>query len=238
MKQTFNVVISALNSQYIHSSLSPWYLLAGIRAYCGDKINAVVEEGTVNEPYETVAARIVSHRPAVVGLSCYIWNISSIFRIIPLIKRELPEAVIVLGGPEVSYRAASVLEENPFVDYIISGEGEAPFAMLINALYKGDDVTDLPGLCCRREDGIFTSEPYTSREDPPRPYSEEYFNKLEGRIAYLETSRGCPYRCAFCLSARCGGVHFFDIERAKKEMILLSKSGAQTIKLKIGRAHV
>ncbi|NMD38920.1 MAG: DUF4080 domain-containing protein, partial [Christensenellaceae bacterium] len=64
----------------------------------------------------------------------------------------------------------------------------------------------------------------------PSPYCDEYFEVLKGRISYIETSRGCPYSCAFCLSSRCGGVRYFDIERSKKEILALANSGSKTIK--------
>ena len=120
--------------------------------------------------------------------------------------------------------------EFSWCDYIISGEGEYPFARLCDSLNYNTDFS-IPGLCYRKDRGIIVNEPYIAEGEPPSPYCEEYFDALHGRIAYLETSRGCPYSCAFCLSGRCGGVRFFDIERAKKEMLLLAKSGTQTVKL-------
>ena len=105
--------------------------------------------------------------------------------------------------------------EFSWCDYIISGEGEYPFARLCDSLNYNTDFS-IPGLCYRKDRGIIVNEPYIAEGEPPSPYCEEYFDALHGRIAYLETSRGCPYSCAFCLSGRCGGVRFFDIERAKK----------------------
>lgn len=231
MKQSLNAVICALNSQYIHSSLAPWCLLAGVNAYCEKGITAQVIEGTINENIEGVAQRIVEQNPRAVGFCCYIWNIAATKRLIRLVKSRLPDTVVILGGPEVSYNAGAVLQEELLVSYVISGEGEKSFAMLLNALNSGKYTENIPGLCYRGGDGLVIADPYIPEEEPPTPFTSDYFNALKGRIAYLETSRGCPYSCAFCLSGRCGNVRFFDLERAKREMLLLANSGAQTVKL-------
>lgn len=225
-----SVVIATLNSKYIHSSLAPWCLLAGVKSYCTN-VNAVVIEGTINQKLEDVAEKIISTAPQAVGLSCYIWNITLMKQLIVLIKMALPNTIIILGGPEVSYNARNILCENNNVDYIISGEGEKPFAVLLNSIADNKPVPNNMGICYNSSQGVIISQPYISTEQPPTPYTEEYFKALNGRIAYLETSRGCPYSCAFCLSGRCGKARFFDAERAKQEMLLLANSGTQTIKL-------
>ncbi len=224
-------VIGMLHSKYIHSGLAPWYLLEGVKLYGGAGITAEVVEGTVNMPVEDAAARIVSGRPDAVGLCCYIWNITYIKKLLPLIKRALPDAAIILGGPEVSYNAGEVLTTMPLVDYVISGEGERPFAQLLSALSAGESTADIPGVCCRTDAGPVVKAPYCPADIPPSPYSDTYFKALGGRIAYLETSRGCPFSCAFCLSGRGERVRYFPLERAKKELILLANSGTQTVKL-------
>lgn len=174
--------------------------------------------------------RIVSESPDVIGLSCYIWNMNSVCILGEMLKNAMPNCVIVLGGPEVSYNPDSVLNKYSWCDFIISGEGEYPFAMLCDSL-NTESIKDIPGLCYRNNSQTVISEPYTSDSEPPSPYCDEYFESLNGRIAYLETSRGCPYSCAFCISGRCGGVRFFDIDRAKNEMLMLANSKTQTVKL-------
>lgn len=229
MTEPLSVVICALNSQYIHSSLAPWYLLAGIETYCTGDIKAQVIEATINEELEAVVERILAQNPQVIGFSCYIWNIEVIKKIVALVKQELADAVIILGGPEVSYNVANTLRENPLVQYVVSGEGEKALAQLLNAICYGESVTDIPGVSYREGEELLVAEPYYDWEAPPSPYTKAYFQALQGRIAYLETSRGCPYFCAFCLSGY-GNVRYFDLERGKRELISLANSGTRTIK--------
>ena len=224
-------VIVAVNSRYIHSSLAPWCLAAGVEKYSRQAVETVVLEGTVNESPEALIERIAEQRPSLVGFSCYIWNITYIRNILPKV-RELTGATIVLGGPEAGYNARSLLEQLPEVDYILSGEGELPFALLCDAAAAGELPEDIPGLCRRTPAGeIIISPPHCPSEEPPSPYTKQYFDNLHGRIAYLETGRGCPYRCAFCLSSVCGTWRNFDLRRAEAEILCLAQSGAQTVKL-------
>ena len=146
-----------------------------------------------------------------------------------MLRAALPNSVIVLGGPEVSYNPKAVLEECFWCDYVLCGEGEYPFAALCDALNCSKSA-DIPGLCRRDGDKIIVSDPYSDASEPPSPYCDEYFEALKGRIAYLETSRGCPYSCAFCLSS-ISSLRFFDMERAKADMLRLAQSGTQTVKL-------
>lgn len=222
-------LICQINSKFVHSSLAAWCLLAGVNSFSQEQHEVNVVEGTINEQAERVLDRIISKEPDVVGFCSYIWNIEFVKVVAEEVKNALPLCKIVLGGPEVSYNTADLLTECPFVDFIISGEGELPFARLLDGLSKGV-IPEGYGICYREKEGLYVSEPYISCLEPPSPYCTEYFDRLSGRMVYFETSRGCPYSCAFCLSGRCGGVRYFDLERVKKELILLANSGTQTIK--------
>lgn len=230
-----HIVICSLNSQYIHSSLAPWCLLAGIEQYGSPGVTAEVIESTVNQPEEHILSLLLQQKMDVLAFCCYIWNIEMVQKLVRHFKERSPQTVIVLGGPEVSYRSSHVLLEMPEVSYINVGEGEYPFARLMNNLQAGgelSDVSSIPGLTFRRDDGsIAEGIPYIAEYDPPSPYTEAYFKALHGRIAYLETSRGCPFSCAFCLSGRKERVRFFDLDRAKRDILALANSGAQTVKL-------
>ncbi|MGN0629503.1 MAG: DUF4080 domain-containing protein [Oscillospiraceae bacterium] len=230
LTESKKAVICSLSSKYVHSPLAPWCLAAGLREFGNGSVEYKIVEGTINEPIDNIFERIVSESPDIVGLSCYIWNIKSVRTLGDMLRKASPETKIILGGPEVSYNAGEVLSLFGWCDFVISGEGEYPFAALCAAIACGGNL-DIPGVCRRNGGEILVSEPYIEEVEPPSPYCDEYFSSLKGRIAYLETSRGCPYSCAFCLSGRCGGVRFFDIDRAKREMLALANSGTRTVKL-------
>ena len=213
-----DIVILALNSKYIHSSLAPWYLKAEVPA-------ATVLEHTVNEDIDTVLKDIVSLKPRILAISVYIWNIKYAERILELVKESLPDIITVVGGPEVSYNPKDVLERSHSIDYVISGEGEIPFSFLCNSI-EHNITPNISGVSYR--DHI--SEPFIGSGTPKSPYIDDYFTALNNRIAYFESSRGCPYSCAYCLSGRCERMRFFDMEYVKENLLKLAKSGTKTIK--------
>lgn len=225
-----NIIVSTLNSQYIHSSLAPWCLVSGIEKYCTQNMNTCVVEGTVNEPPQNVISRITSKSPDVIGFACYIWNITQTLSLVERLKELIPNLIVVLGGPEVSYRAEDILINNKNVDFVCSGEGELPFALLVDAVCNNEKDIDIPGICYIKNGEAVIKEPYISNCDPPSPYSDKYISAANGRIAYIETSRGCPFSCAFCLSGRCGMARSFNIEEAKKNIIKLACANTKTIK--------
>ncbi len=222
-------VIVMLNSKYIHSSLAPWYLYSGVKVFCSEEITVKVIESTVNEKSDGIISRLSEEKSDVYAFCCYIWNIDRVKEIAEEIKNKTG-AKIILGGPEVSYNADEILDNNRYVDFILSGEGDESFADLCNTLSANGDLSSVKGLCYRKNGKIMISSPVISDKEPLSPYCEEYFTSLNGRIAYIEASRGCPFSCAFCLSGRCGKLVLFDIERVKREILLLAKSGTQTVK--------
>ncbi|MBR3815892.1 MAG: DUF4080 domain-containing protein [Clostridia bacterium] len=225
----FKVVLCSINSKYIHSSLAPWCIYTSAKTRCSDGIILNVTEGTVNENEDTLLERILSRSPDAVAFSCYIWNIKTILRLSERIKSNRSDVIIILGGPEVSYRPAELLEGKSFVDYLLTGEGEVAVPELLNCIYSGRDV-DIPSVSYRTADGLHIDLRAAYTDEGVSPYCEEYFSTLNGRIAYIESSRGCPFGCAFCLSGRLGKVRYIDIDRVKKEMLSLAKAGAKTVK--------
>ena len=221
-----DILILALNSRYIHSSLAPWYLKSAV-----DEITeqCFVTEHTINEKCEDVLADILAHAPKILAVSVYIWNVNMAYALAEQVKLHLPQTKIVFGGPEVAYNPKEVLSKRLAVDFVISGEGEAPFFALCRHLLFGHACT-WEGISRRVEGEICTAEPYIGTGTPKSPYSEAYFQALNGRIAYFESSRGCPYSCAYCLSGRCEGVRFFDMEYVWENLLKLAASGTKTIK--------
>ncbi len=223
-----NVAICCLNSKYIHASLAPWCLHSSVKADC-DKITPIVLESTINNDNDVLINKILQSNSPVVSFCCYIWNIEKTLQIAEAVKAKT-NATIILGGPEVSYRADSVLREYSFIDFVITGEGEKPFPALLNAILNNGNFENISGLSYSNGKEIITNPEEFSKDTPVSPYSDEFYSNLNGRISYIETSRGCPYSCAFCLSGRCAPLRFFDLENVKKDILKLANSGTQTVK--------
>lgn len=221
------VIISCLNSKYVHASLSPWCLLAGVREFSKNNYHISVMESTINGNIHDFADKIISEKPQVVAFSSYIWNITKTLEICRIIKDNHP-CKIVLGGPEVAYRPKDVLEKYDFIDFVLSGEGEWTFPDFLNNMNNA--LSLVSGLSYRENGKIITIPEKEYTETPPSPFTDEFFKNLNGRISYIETSRGCPYRCAFCLSGRCSPLRFFEISQVKEDIVKLANSGTQTVK--------
>ncbi len=225
------IAICTLNSKYIHGSLSPWCLRAGVTAYCSEDIAVDIFDATINQKQEEVLALLSENPYELLAFSCYIWNISATLALASAYRRAFPSTKIVFGGPEVSYHPERILEPHDFVDYVLSGEGELPFAQLVTAVCSGEDVGTVLGLSYRNATGeLHIAPPYVSKEIPPSPYCPQYFTQLQGKISYFESSRGCPYSCAFCLSGRGEAVRYFPLERVQEELVALANCGTQTVK--------
>lgn len=222
-----NVVIGCLNSKYIHASLSPWCLLAGVRAFCKSELKTEVVESTINADLDVFIENIPT--ADVYAFSCYIWNVEKTLELCKKLKQKTG-AKIIVGGPEVAYRAEKILIEYEYIDFVLSGEGEFNFPKLIDALNLSNDLNLVDGLTYRKSEEVLSVPEKEYTITPPSPYCAEFFDSLQTRICYIETSRGCPYRCAFCLSGRCSPLRFFDIEQVKENIILLANSGTKTIK--------
>lgn len=153
---------------------------------------------------EQILQDIYKRKPDVIGFSCYIWNISYVKVILADIKKVLPDVKIWAGGPEVSYHGEAFLKEEPAVDLVMMGEGEITFAHFLKALLEGEDLKQVPGLMVRNADGTFTDTGFRQVMDMsqiPFPYAFMDMKELEHRIIYYESSRGCPFSCAYCLSS-------------------------------------
>ncbi len=223
------VILGCLNSKFIHASLAPWCLKAGIDTYCKSDIKAKVLESTINSNPDEYIEKIVAIKPDIVCFSSYIWNIEKTLYICERLKKIL-DCKIILGGPEVSYRAENVLQNYSFIDFVLSGEGEESLPKFLDILYNNDDLSKADGLTYRLENDILQTDEKVYTGTPVSPYTDEFFGNLNNRICYIETSRGCPYRCAFCLSGRCSPLRFFDIDTVKENIIKLANSGTKTVK--------
>ncbi len=220
------ILFVALNAKYIHTNLA----LRSIAKYCKD-FSPVIREYTINDNADNIIASIYKERADVVAFSCYIWNIDEILYIAECLKKVSPDTKIILGGHEVSYDSAEILENNPFVDFIIRGEGEKPMKALLNALENGETFGSCPSLTYRT--GNYVKETPLSAPGHLNEYEfcyDETIRDYKSKIIYYESSRGCPFRCSYCLSGRSGGVDYLDLDRVKEELLFFIENEVPLVK--------
>ena len=227
-----NVVLSTLNSKFIHSSLALRYLKAYGEAH-GQAYDIV--EYTINMPVLHILSDITEHDIDILGFACYIWNIEMTLHVVDMVKAVRPDIKIVLGGPEVSFTADELLTRCPNIDYIVQGEGEEAFHDLVTALQLGNDGLDpvIPGVRGRRDGSILGSLEAVEVSDLssiPFPYTEEDMEDLEHKIIYYESSRGCPFSCQYCLSGNKNTVRFFPQKRTLQELQWFIDHGVKQVK--------
>ncbi|MDN4493485.1 B12-binding domain-containing radical SAM protein [Ureibacillus aquaedulcis] len=224
-----NIVLTTLNAKYIHTNLALRYLKGAAQPEFDPKII----EYTIKDPAFNIVSDLYQYKPDVVGFSCYIWNIEETIGVIRMLKTVSPNTKIILGGPEVSYDVHDWLRRIPEVDYIVMGEGELSFKNLLQYLNGEIPLEDVPGICYLKDGKmkIHAQPKKVDLRELPSPYRfEEDRASLGKRIQYIETSRGCPFSCQFCLSSIEVGVRYFNRDKIKEEIRYLMDNGAKTIK--------
>lgn len=232
-------LLTAINAKFIHSNPA----IYSLRACVGEKLQPHVElaEFTINESLESILEGIWRRHPEVIGFSCYIWNWKLIREILAELPKILPDTEIWLGGPEVTYDGPGLLAEFPQVTGIMVGEGEVTFREVVEQYLRETEVTgqsepgsaeglsteqrtteesvterfgQIPGLCL--------ASGYTAPREltdlTTLPFLYEDMEPFTNRIIYYETSRGCPYRCSYCLSSIDKKVRLRDISVVKREL--------------------
>lgn len=206
-------LLAALNTKYIHSNPA----IYSLRAYVPEEKRKHVElaEYTINNSVSEILADIYTRKPDVIGFSCYIWNITMILELVRELPKLLPQTPIWLGGPEVTYRGTELFAKYPGVTGIMVGEGEETFTELLDYYLEGEkELTSIPGLCL--PGGFTASRELTDISSLPFLY--ENMDAFENKIIYYESSRGCPFRCSYCLSSIDKKVRLRNIETVKKEL--------------------
>jgi hypothetical protein len=221
------IVLITLNARYIHASLGLRYLLANLDLHggAGLRAQAVLREYTISRaPTEVVAdllktvGPVFQGTPPILGFGVYIWNVTQTLDVIRLLKAARPDLTVVLGGPEVSHE----VDQQPITrlaDFVITGWGDVSFAKLCRALLRGPQPLNkfIPG------------------EQPPLdaialPYAEYSDADLAHRLLYVEASRGCPFKCEFCLSSLDKTAWAFALDRVLAALDTLHQRGARTFK--------
>ena len=210
-----SIGLVTLNARYIHSALSLRYLRNAARQAGYEDV--WIEEFVINQPVWKIAAELNKRQPDILGVSIYIWNRKESFELIERLQKQMPTLKIVVGGPEVSFE-----KKLPQDFYVISGEGENKWLEFIGLMSRNETPS---------EEVLTRWNTYgTDLPDLIPPYLPEDFPLLKKRIAYIETSRGCPYLCSFCLSALDKKVRYFDDSIIQKQIEGLASAGTRRIK--------
>ncbi|MBB5148515.1 MULTISPECIES: B12-binding domain-containing radical SAM protein [Ureibacillus] len=225
-----NILLTTLNAKYIHTNLAIRYL----KAFARPEFDPTIVEFTIKEPTLNIVTDLHQRKPDLVGFSCYIWNIEETIKVIQMLRVVSPHTKIVLGGPEVSYDVHYWLRRlEGLVDFIIMGEGEYSFKQLLRYVHGEIPLEEVPGIAYL-QDGKMNIHPQPKKIDLrelPSPFRfEEDRASISKRIQYIETSRGCPFSCQFCLSSIEVGVRYFNREKIKDDIRYLMANGAKTIK--------
>ncbi len=218
------VLLVGVNSKFIHSNLG----IYSIKEYCKQYENLFIKEYTINNNKYDVVTELFEEKADVVAFSCYIWNIEFILDIARDLKKILPETKILLGGPEVSY-GNFYLEENSFVDYIITGEGEVAFESFLKHI--NSDIGKIKNLLYKKNGEVIKNEVCSLIDINKIPFIYDKLDlDLRNRIIYYEASRGCPYNCEFCLSSSFDGVRALDFERVKSDIMYFLEKKVPQVK--------
>lgn len=243
-------LLIGINSKFSHTNLA----IRSIKEYVKHKsnINPIIKEFTINQLTTDILRDIIFENPNVILFSVYIWNIEFTLKVIQEIKKILPKVFIGVGGPEVSYRAEEILQENKFIDCVISGEGEISTCELLNNLNKNFDLEknefnsfdfNIDGIYFRNKnftprnpiqnlDELFFAYPQlkNSINDKTENSIQEENLDVNNRIFYYESSRGCPFRCSYCLSSIDKSVRNRSLEKVFEDLKIFLDAKVKLIK--------
>jgi len=209
------ILLSTLNARYAHASLGLRYLLANMGEL---QAQTELREFVIGAKTADLAEKLLASKPRIIGFGVYIWNIEETTKLVSMLKRVAPEVVIVLGGPEVSYEP----EQQDIVrlaDYLVTGWGDVTFPKLCAQILHG------PKPLMKIHAGL----------QPPLaeialPYSQYSAQDIAHRLIYVEASRGCPFKCEFCLSSLDKTAWPFALDDFLAELESLHARGARLFK--------
>ena len=194
-----DILLTTLNARYAHTAFGLRYLLANLGPLAP---RAAILEFDINQRPIDILESILAQNPKIVGIGIYIWNVTPATQLVADLKRLRPQTIIILGGPEVSHETTEQ-EICHLADYIITGEADLAFAQLCEQLLTNRRPllkiipADLPDFHCKAGDGIAGLLPKTIQ----LPYALYTDTDIAHRVIYVEASRGCPFKCEFCLSS-------------------------------------
>ncbi|MEG1965272.1 MAG: B12-binding domain-containing radical SAM protein [Oscillospiraceae bacterium] len=207
------IIFAAINAKFPHTNIAVRYFNALCKGITNLTTNYV--EYTINNTRDTILQGLMESEADVISFSCYIWNIGIVLDICQCIKQVSPSTIIILGGPEVSFYDSI---DNLHCDYLIKGEGEREMLKLLTSILNNQPTEKI----CK------SSSPFDINL-LPFPYENE-LPKLQNRTLYYEASRGCPFKCSYCLSGSEHGVRFKDIETIKSELKIFIDAKVRQVK--------
>lgn len=211
------IILAAVNAKYIHSNLAVYSSCWLCKAYVSE---TKILEYTINQQMDEILMDLYREKPDLLCFSCYIWNLDYVEELAREIKKIFPETILWLGGPEVSYDAVDVLTRLRQVTGVMKGEGEETFLELLEYYHgRRETLEEIAGITFRTENGEIRENEWRDVMDLSRvPFVYEDLSLFEHKIIYYETSRGCPYRCSYCLSSVDKCLRFRDLNLVKKEL--------------------
>lgn len=210
------IVLCTLNARYIHASLGLRYLHANMGVL---KNQTRIVEFTINQRVTDIAEQLLASEPSIIGFGVYIWNIRETTTLVCLIKKINPSIKIIIGGPEVSHEYQDTHIFNAS-DYLITGQADFAFSSLCEDILK--DASLVAAKIVRAQTPAV--------KDLKLPYYLYSDEDIKNRVLYVEASRGCPFKCEFCLSALDKTAYPFDLNKLLQELQTLYHRGARQFK--------
>ncbi len=210
------ILLTTLNARFHHSSFGLRYLMAQLGEL---QEFAEIKEFIIKKPPEEIVNEILAAEPLIVGIGVYIWNTKPVLEVVKLLKARRPEIMLVLGGPEVSFETETQ-ELYKVADHVFKGESDFLFrdfcaAYLLDGTHPREKLISglLPAI-----------------DQIKMPYHLYTDQDIKNRVIYVEASRGCPYKCEYCLSSLDVSVRNFPIEPFLHQMQVLMDRGARQFK--------
>lgn len=220
-----------LNSSYAHSSLALPALHAQIMT--DPSIEWEIVSATINENTGTIVDEIYRHRPDILAATTWLFNHEQLMHVASRVKALLPEACLVLGGPEFLGDNEEFLRKNPFVDCVFRGEGEEVFPQWLTCWNHPEQWHTVPGLCYLtpnkeyKDNGIARVLNFAGLVPPEQ---SRFFNWSKPFVQ-LETTRGCFNTCAFCVSGGEKPVRTLSIESIRERLQLIHAHGIKNVRV-------
>lgn len=217
-----NISLVAVNSQYIHTNLAVRSIAACLRQ---GGFSAAFAEFTINQRQPYILQQLYRQGAGAYFFSVYIWNVELVCALAADLRKLCPKALLLAGGPQVTYHTEAFLRQNPAFNAVLTGEGEESVVAFCKAVKSGAGFETVPGIVfLQNGQAVSTPGPAPLCMDS-LPFAYQDIQQLAGRILYYESMRGCPFGCSYCLSSLEKGVRFKALAIVEKELarLLLAK---------------